>query len=110
MRDSIFGTEGLALVTHSLGPLPTPTTATCHCQDSRGYRRYATWDEGIADWFRYIHDYYVKQLGLTTVSQIVSVYLRTNDASAIDFTITEIEHRVDIWRKEQGDHKGSPLL
>jgi hypothetical protein len=110
MRDSIFGTEGLALVTHSLGPLPTPTTATCHCQDSHGYRSYATWDESIADWFRYIHDYYVKQLGLTAVSQIVSVYLRTNDASAIDFTIKEIEHRVDIWRKELGDHKGSPLL
>jgi len=112
MRDSIFGTEGLALVTHSLGPLPTPTTATtatCNCQDSQGYRRYATWDESIADWFRYIHDYYVKQLGLTTVSQIVSVYLRTNDASAIGFTIMEIEHRVDIWRKEMGDHKGLPL-
>jgi hypothetical protein len=49
-------------------------------------------------------------LGLTTVSQIVSVYLRTNDASAIDFAIMVIELRVDIWRKEQGDHKGSPLL
>ncbi|HEY6408562.1 MAG TPA: hypothetical protein VIY29_13940, partial [Ktedonobacteraceae bacterium] len=99
MRDSIFGTEGLALVTHSLGPLPAPITATCHCRDSHGYRRYATWDESIADWFHYMHDNYVKQLGLTTVSQIVSVYLRTNDASAIDFTIKEIEYRVDFWRK-----------
>ena len=101
MRDSIFGTEGLALLTHSLGPLPTPTTVTCHCQDSHGYRRYASWDDSITDWFRYMHDYFVKQLGLTTVSQIVSVYLRTNDISAIDFTIKEIEHRVDFWRKAQ---------
>jgi Mannosyl-glycoprotein endo-beta-N-acetylglucosaminidase len=101
MRDSIFGTEGLALLTHSLGPLPTPATVTCHCQDSHGYRRYATWDESIADWFQYIHDYYIKQLGLTTVSQIISVYLRTNDTSAIDFSIKEIEYRVDVWRKAQ---------
>ena len=101
MNDSIFGTEGLALLTHSLGPLPTPVTAACHCQDAHGYRRYATWDDGIVDWFQYIHDYYVKQLGLTTVSQIVSVYLRTHDIRAIDFTIKEIENRVDLWRKAQ---------
>jgi hypothetical protein len=101
MRDSIFGTEGLALVTHSLGPLPTPVTLTCHCQDSHGYRRYATWNESITDWFRYMRDYFVKQLGLTTVSQIISVYLRTNDISAIDAAIKEIEHRVDLWRKAQ---------
>jgi hypothetical protein len=101
MLDSIFGTEGLSRVTHSLGPLPTPTTVTCHCQDFHGYRRYATWDESIADWFQYIHDGYVKQMGLTTVSQIVSVYLRTNDTSAIRFTIKEIEHRVDLWHNAQ---------
>ena len=100
-RDSIFGIQGLARLTHSLGPLPTPTTSTCHCQDSQGYRRYTTWDDSIADWFRYIHDYYVKQLGLTTVSQIVSIYLRTNSTVAIKFTIKEIEQRVDVWRKAQ---------
>ena len=98
MLDSIFGTEGLSLVTHSLGPLPTPTTVTCHCQDFHGYRRYATWDASISDWFQYIHDDYVKQMGLTTVSQVVSIYLKTNDTSAIRFTIKQIERRVDLWR------------
>lgn len=100
-RDSIFGIQGLARLTLSLGPLPTPTTSTCHCQDSQGYRRYATWDESIADWFRYMHDYYVQQMGLSTVSQIVPVYLRTNSTVAIDFTIKEIEQRVDAWRRAQ---------
>ena len=98
MLDSIFGTEGLSLATRSLGPLPTPTTVTCHCQDFNGYRRYATWDASISDWFQYIHDDYVKQMGLTTVSQVVSIYLKTNDTSAIRFTIKQIEHRVDLWR------------
>lgn len=98
MRDSIFGTEGLALFTHSLGPLPMPAAGKCHCQDAQGYRRYANWDDSIADWFQYMHDYYVQQRGLTTVGQIVSVYLRTNDTSAIDFAIKEIEYRVDVWR------------
>ena len=98
MLDSIFGTEGLSLATHSLGPLPTPTTVTCQCQDFHGYRRYATWDASISDWFQYIHDDYVKQMGLTTVSQVVSIYLKTNDTSAIRFTIKQIERRVDLWR------------
>lgn len=104
MLDSIFGTEGLSRATRSLGPLPTPTTVTCHCQDFHGYRRYATWDESISDWFQYIHDDYVKQMGLTTVSQIVSVYLRTSDTSAIRFTIKEIEYRVDLWKAQAHTH------
>ncbi|TMC85639.1 MAG: hypothetical protein E6J22_19845 [Chloroflexi bacterium] len=71
---------------------------TCQCQDFHGYRRYATWDASISDWFQYIHDDYVKQMGLTTVSQVVSIYLKTNDTSAIRFTIKQIERRVDLWR------------
>ena len=102
MRDSIFGTVGRARVTRSLGPLPTPemaTKATCSCQDFHSYRSYATWDAGIADWFRYMHDHYIKQLGLTTVSQIVSLYVTMNSSLAIQVAIKEIEHRVDVWHK-----------
>lgn len=100
MRDSTFGTVGLARVTRSLGPLPmSDTAAACHCQDFHGYRSYATWDTSISDWFHYMHDYYVKQMGMTTVSQVISVYLRTNDTLAIQFAIKAIESRVDLWRK-----------
>nr|HET6901769.1 hypothetical protein [Ktedonobacteraceae bacterium] len=100
MRDSTFGTVGLARATRSLGPLPMSDTATaCHCQGLQGYRSYASWDASITDWFHYMHDYYVKQMGLTTVSQIVSIYLRTNDSLAIQFAIKAIESRVDLWRK-----------
>ena len=102
MRDSTFGTIGLARATRSLGPLPmssTTATASCHCQDLHGYRSYATWDASITDWFHYMHDYYVKQMGLTTVSQVVSIYLKTNDTLAIQFAIKAIESRVDLWRK-----------
>ncbi|MHB8600520.1 MAG: glucosaminidase domain-containing protein [Ktedonobacteraceae bacterium] len=101
MRDSTFGTVGLARATHSLGPIPTPTTSTCHCTDFHGYRSYTTWQDGITDWFHYMHDYYLQQMGLTTVSQIVSVYVTTNDNLAIHATIKAIEYRVDVWRKAQ---------
>jgi hypothetical protein len=101
MRDSTFGNVGLARVTHSLGPIPVPTTATCTCKDSHGYRSYATWQDGIADWFQYMHDYYVQQLGLTTVSQIVSVYVTIKDSLAIHATIKAIEYRVSVWRQEK---------
>lgn len=102
MRDSILGNVGLARATHSLGPLPTSATATeatCACQDVHGYRSYATWDASIADWFRYMHDTYVKQLGLTTVSQIVSLYVPMHSSLAIQLAVKEIEGRVDTWRK-----------
>ena len=101
MRDSTFGKVGLARATHSLGPIPTPTTAICHCRDFHGYRSYTTWQDGITDWFQYMHDYYVQRMGLTTVSQIVSMYVTTNDSLAINTTIKAIEYRVDVWRKEQ---------
>lgn len=102
MRDSTFGTVGLARVTHSLGPIPAPVTSGCHCTDFHGYRSYATWQDGISDWFQYMHDYFIQQMGLTTVSQIVSVYVTTNDTLAIHATIQAIEYRVDVWRKAQG--------
>ncbi len=101
MRDSTFGTVGLARVTLSLGPIPSPTTSTCHCTDFHGYRSYTTWQDGITDWFHYMHDYFIQQMGLTTVSQIVSVYVTTNDSLAIHATIKAIEYRVDVWRKAQ---------
>ena len=80
MRDSTFGTVGLARATRSLGPLPMSDTRqpACHCQDSHGYRSYATWDTSIADWFHYMHDYYVKQMGLT-YRQPDCIYLFENE-------------------------------
>ncbi len=102
MRDSTFGTVGLARVTHSLGPIPAPVTSSCHCMDFHGYRSYATWQDGIIDWFQYMHDYFIQQMGLTTVSQIVSVYVTTNDTLAISAAIRAIEYRVGVWRKAQG--------
>jgi hypothetical protein len=108
MRDSIFGTVGLARATRSLGPLPMPmgTTAikACACQNRNGYRSYATWDASIVDWFRYMHDHYVTQLGLTTVSEIVSLYVTMNSSLAIQVAIKEIEHRVDVWHKDMTSH------
>lgn len=101
MRDSTFGTVGLARATHSLGPIPSPVTSTCHCTDFHGYRSYTTWQDGITDWFQYMHDYFIQQMGLTTVSQIVSVYVTTSDGLAIHAAINAIEYRVDVWRKAQ---------
>lgn len=101
MRDSTFGTVGLARATHSLGPVPAPVTSSCHCTDFHGYRSYTTWQDSITDWFQYMHDYFIQQTGLTTVSQIVSVYVTTSDSLAIHAAIKAIEYRVDVWRKAQ---------
>ena len=38
------------------------------------WRDYGSWDEGIEDWYRVIHDEYVQGRGIQTVEQIMPIY------------------------------------
>lgn len=100
MRESTFGTVGLARATHALGTLPTSTSSECHCQDFHGYRRYDTWEDGIKDWYREMQSQYVTQRGLSTVEQIAPLYLNTQNAETIRAFVWAVEHRVDLWHQE----------
>jgi Mannosyl-glycoprotein endo-beta-N-acetylglucosaminidase len=99
MHDSIFGTVGMARVTHSLGNLPATASATCHCQDFHGYRQYASWEAGFNDWYQFIQSRYVSQR-VTTIGQIVPDYSATRDPAIVTSFIKTIESRVDMWRNQ----------
>lgn len=43
------------------------------------FRRYNTWAEGARDWARLIDDQYVQKRGLTSLSQVISVYAPSSD-------------------------------
>lgn len=100
MHDSIFGTVGLARVTHALSAIPTPVSATCHCQALNGYRQYDTWEDGFSDWYSFINEQYIKH-NLTTIGQIIPAYAHTQNSYAIASFIQAVEHRVDVWRSAQ---------
>jgi hypothetical protein len=73
--ESSAGTKGMATETRSLGNI----RATPGYVNHKGYRKYATWREGIEDWYRLISRLYVGEWGLSTVEAIVPVYAPAAD-------------------------------
>src|SRR5947208_2239565 len=55
MRESSFGRQGVATVTHSLGNI----RARGNHPSYQGYRSYQSWEEGFADWYDLIANTYV---------------------------------------------------
>ncbi|MGN6566139.1 MAG: glucosaminidase domain-containing protein [Thermomicrobiales bacterium] len=95
IHESTAGTKGVAQVTKSVGNIRTTTGY----RDYQGYRQYATWDEGIEDWYRLIRDLYIGQWNLTTVDQIVPVYAPASDNNDPDGYIRAIKQLVTDWRQ-----------
>ena len=102
MHDSIFGTVGMARVTHALGNLPLLESATCHCKDFQGYRQYDSWEAGFSDWYQFIQQHYISQ-NVTTIGQIVPEYAVTKDPTVIKAFIKTLESRVDAWHHQYTD-------
>lgn len=94
MYESSFGTTGVARVTLSLGNIrATPGYKSYH-----GYRKYASWEDGFADWYKLIKKQYVQQWKLSTIDQIVPVYAPSDDHNDVDDYISSIKSAVDSWR------------
>ena len=91
-HESSFGTSGIAVQTKSLGNIGCSDGYAC----IQGFRAYATWKDGIDDWFQLIKSVYVGS-GLTTLSQIIPKYAPAseNDPSAY---IAAVESDMTSWR------------
>lgn len=101
-HESSFGLYGVAVETHSLGNIRC--TAGYRCLDTVGngsFRKYATWSEGIEDWYRLIREMYLDQNRLYTVSQIIPVYAPQADHNNERAYIDYVEEHVQIWRDGQ---------
>lgn len=68
--ESHAGTRGVARETRNIGNIRARPGEPTY----QGYRLYATWREGIEDWYRLIAETYVKEWQLTTVDAILPVY------------------------------------
>ncbi|MFN8538114.1 MAG: hypothetical protein U0232_11635 [Thermomicrobiales bacterium] len=52
-------------------PIRSADSALPGQPEFEGYRQYANWREGIADWYRLIDEVYIRDRGETTIDAIV---------------------------------------
>jgi len=94
LEESNFGTKGVATVTHALGNI----RANPGEPQYKGYRSYASWEEGFADWYRLIAQKYVGEWGLSTVDQIIPIYAPSADHNDEAQYIATIKWAIERWR------------
>lgn len=98
MHESTFGTAGEAQTTKSLGNLRCYPGVTCVDQDRGGYASYPTWEAGFEAWYELIRNYYVAQLGKTTIDQIIPTYAPPGDNNNDSAYINSLKQTISAWR------------
>jgi hypothetical protein len=95
IHESTAGTQGVARFTRSVGNIRT----TPGYEDYQGFRKYATWEEGIEDWYILIRDLYIGEWGLVTVDEIIPVYAPTSDGNNVEGYVSTVKRLVTSWRQ-----------
>jgi murein DD-endopeptidase MepM/ murein hydrolase activator NlpD len=110
-HESSGGKAGVAVFTHSLGNLRCTPGYSCYQTENNGaFRSYPNWTEGARDWTRLMAHYYRDELGLTTLEQILPVYVPTSDGNAPASYLQAVKSRVDQLRRQEWEYgpHGSP--
>ncbi|MFN8517648.1 MAG: glucosaminidase domain-containing protein [Thermomicrobiales bacterium] len=94
IMESAAGTQGVARTTYSIGNI----RALPGQPEFEGYRQYANWREGIADWYRLIDEVYIRDRGETTIDAIVPVYAPAFDQNDPAAYIRTVKRLVARWR------------
>jgi len=89
----VSSTRGVARFTHAIGNI----RATPGYQDHEGYRSYATYTEGIEDWFKLIKELYIGTWGLTTPDTILPRYAPWADNNNPIAYASTVAALVDSW-------------
>lgn len=96
VMESRAGTLGEAVRTRSFGNLrPMPRQPSID-----GYRAYATWMDGAAEWFRVMRALYLDRLHLATVEAAMPIYAPASDTNTPATIIAGIRQLVSCWRGE----------
>lgn len=80
--------------THNVGNIICAGYGTCFGR----FRDYASWDEGIEDWYKLIATEYVNDRGVATIEQIIPIYAPSfeNDVGNYVQTVVGL---ADTWRQ-----------
>lgn len=81
--------------THDIGNISCGGGFACYGR----WRDYATWHDGIEDWYRLISDEYINGRGFSTVDQVIPVYAPSfeNDVGGYTNTVSAL---VAQWRND----------
>lgn len=81
--------------THNIGNIICAGYATCFGR----FRDYASWDEGIEDWYKLISQEYIGGRGAQTVEQIIPIYAPASDNNDVPGYIQAVVNLVASWRE-----------
>ena len=81
--------------THNVGNIICAGYATCYNR----FRDYASWDEGIADWYKLISNEYVSGRGAASVEQIIPIYAPSSDNNDVPGYVNVVVSMVEGWRQ-----------
>lgn len=79
--------------THNVGNIICAGYSRCHGR----FRDYASWEEGIEDWYRLIDVEYIRGRGTLTVEQIIPIYAPAFENDVQGY-VRIVEQMVDNWR------------
>lgn len=79
--------------THNVGNIICAGYPSCYGR----FRDYATWAEGIEDWYRLIDVEYIQGRGTKTVAEIVPIYAPSFENDVAGY-INVVQRLVDEWR------------
>ncbi|GHO93041.1 hypothetical protein KSF_030890 [Reticulibacter mediterranei] len=105
LHESSCGTQGMAVITHSLGNLRCFSGSVCvntvgnSCQPGQScYAFFRSWEQGFEAWYQLIGNYYIKQRGLTTIARVIPVYAPAADDNDESAYIRAVTSSVAAWR------------
>ncbi len=81
--------------THNVGNIICAGYATCYGR----FRDYASWDEGIGDWYKLISNEYISGRGAASVEQIIPIYAPSFE-NDVDTYVQTVVSLVDGWRRQ----------
>lgn len=93
-HESTFGLYGIAHDNQGLGNIRCSAGYTC----KHGFRAYASWADGYADWYKLI-SWYVSDLHKSTLDQIIPTYAPAVENNTLEY-IASIKKAVASWRQE----------
>ncbi|HNP70031.1 MAG TPA: glucosaminidase domain-containing protein [Kouleothrix sp.] len=80
--------------THNVGNIICAGYATCFGR----FRDYASWDEGIEDWYKLIATEYVGNRGTATIEQIIPIYAPSFENDVGNYVATVVD-LANAWRQ-----------
>ncbi|MBA3858124.1 MAG: hypothetical protein C0507_14560 [Cyanobacteria bacterium PR.3.49] len=100
LQESTLGKHGRATNNHSLGNIKGSAPESGGTDGT--FRKYETWAEGARDWARLIDEAYVQKRGLSTLSQVISVYAPGSDNNNESRYVATVKGVVENFKQQNG--------